>query len=128
MPVRDLRSNVNALHVLMTATLRARNACLRWVDGEVLCWLLALVALAVADPQTSPHFTLFWPSWFFDVRSPGYNLGHSVSYLLHGDIRSSLDAHWLGIPTALVLAHRIFFLTRQKILLNEGGLKLWRMP
>ena len=93
----------------------------RLIDPEALVWLGALVILGTSNPQSDFHFTLFWPALFFDIPSPGYNLGHSISYLLHGDVWASIDTHWLGIPTTFVLVLRILSLTRHKIRFAEKG-------
>ena len=95
----------------------------RYVDPEALVWAVALLVMAVSDPRSEGHFTLFWPQWVFGIRSPGYDLGHSVSYLLRGDPLSSFDAHWLGPVVVLVLLHRIVILTVRKARLtrNKGG-------
>ena len=87
----------------------------RLIDPEALVWLGALVILGASNPQSDFHFTLFWPALVFDIPSPGYNLGHSISYLFRGDVWASIDAHWLGIPTVFVLALRILSLTRHRI-------------
>ena len=86
-------------------------------------WFIGLLVLASGDPTSDTHFTLFWPQWVFGIQSPGYGLGHSISYLFRGDIAGSLDAHLLGIPVVAVLAYRIVSLEvrRLRILRTEGG-------
>jgi hypothetical protein len=37
-------------------------------------------------------------------------LGHAISYLFRGDIKSSFHAHWLGIPVLIALLYRIYVL------------------
>jgi hypothetical protein len=86
----------------------------RFPDWEALAWAGCLLVLALSNPDTVPHRTLFLPSLLFGIRSPGYGLGHSISYLLHGDLAESLRSHWLGIPATLVLVHRILHLTRAR--------------
>ena len=39
---------------------------------------------------------------------PGCGLGHSVSYLFHGNIQASLSSHPLGIFAVIVILGRIF--------------------
>ncbi len=46
---------------------------------------------------------------------PGCGLGHSIAFLLHGNIYNSLHAHWLGIPALLIILYRIANLIRQRI-------------
>jgi len=43
---------------------------------------------------------------------PGCGLGHSISFLFHGDIKSSFHAHWLGIPALIIIVYRIYVLAR----------------
>ncbi|ASU32319.1 hypothetical protein MuYL_0416 [Mucilaginibacter xinganensis] len=47
---------------------------------------------------------------------PGCGLGHSISFLFHGDIKNSLHAHWLGIPAVGVILYRIVVLARMRFL------------
>lgn len=94
-----------------------------YLDPEALVWAVALLVMGISDPKSEWHFTLFWPEWVFGIRSPGYNLGHSISYLLRGDPLSSFEAHWLGPMVMLVLLHRIVTLTvrRSRFMRNKGG-------
>jgi len=46
---------------------------------------------------------------------PGCGLGHSIAFLLHGDIRNSFHAHWLGVPALVIIVYRIVDLIRQRI-------------
>jgi Protein of unknown function (DUF2752) len=45
---------------------------------------------------------------------PGCGLGHSIAFLLHGDIRNSFHAHWLGIPALVIILYRIYDLVKQR--------------
>ena len=94
-----------------------------FVEPEALIWLCALVALAASNPESDFHFTLFWPSWFFDIKSPGYGLGHSISWLFRGEISRSFDSHWLGIPTVIILSYRIVTLQIKRARLRRNGVK-----
>ena len=93
----------------------------QFVEPEALIWLCALVALAASNPESDFHFTLFWPSWFFDIKSPGYGLGHSISWLFRGEISRSFDSHWLGIPTVIILSYRIVTLQIKRARLRRNG-------
>ena len=95
----------------------------RAIDAEALIWLCALVVLAASNPESDFHFTLFWPSWFFDIKSPGYGLGHSISWLFRGEIARSLDSHWLGIPTVVILVYRIVTLQVKRARLRRNGVE-----
>ena len=81
--------------------------------------MLGLVVLGASDPRSETHVTLFWPQWLFGIQSPGYGLGHSISYLLHGDVFKSFETHWIGIPVVIVMVHRIVTLIARKIRYSE---------
>lgn len=70
--------------------------------------------MAIVDPESDTHLTLFRPQWFFDIRSSGYGLGHSIGYLFRGGI-NSLDAYLPGIPAVAILAHRVIILQIRKL-------------
>lgn len=76
-------------------------------DFESLIWFVILCIVAVQNPYSETHFTLFWPSLFFDIKSPGFNIGHSMSFFFRGEILKSIDAHILGIPCVLIIISRI---------------------
>jgi hypothetical protein len=86
---------------------------------EGIFWVGALLFLAFQDPYSTTHFTLFLPSLFFDIPSPGLNLGHSISFLFRGDIYESVQAHYLGIPTTIILLLRIGILSKQPQLVTQ---------
>jgi hypothetical protein len=46
---------------------------------------------------------------------PGCGLGHSIHYLLHGDLAASWKSHPLGIFALGTLAYRTFGLGKQQI-------------
>jgi hypothetical protein len=74
---------------------------------EIMIWSGALIILAMTEPSGS-HLVTFCPvslagfSW-----CPGCGLGRSIAYALHGDIASSVQMHWLGIPVLVFLIRRI---------------------
>ncbi len=86
----------------------------RYVDFEALIWTVGLIVVAVGDPTSDTHFTLFWPQWVFGIESPGRGLGHSIGYLFRGDIQASIQTHWLGLPVVAILTHRIVSLQWRK--------------
>ena len=90
------------------------QAIRRLIDFEALIWTLGLIVVAVGNPTSETHFTLFWPQWVFGIESPGRGLGHSIGYLFRGDVQTSLQTHWLGLPVVIVLAHRIVTLQLRK--------------
>ena len=89
---------------------------------EIGVWALGLIVLTVQDPYSTYHWTLFWPSWIWDIKGPGYNLGHSVSFAMRGHFIESFEAHYLGIPVIIILMCRILSLMRNTL---GGGIKTW---
>lgn len=90
-----------------------------FIDLEALIWATGLAIVAISNPESEKHFTLFWPQWVFGIQSPGYGLGHSVGYLFRGDLQSSLDSHILGAPTVVVLLWRIVTLQYRKMTVSN---------
>ena len=84
------------------------------VDFEALTWAVGLAIVAIGDPSSERHFTLFWPQWVFGIQSPGFGLGHSIGFLFRGDVQSSLNSHLLGAPVVAVLLWRIVTLQYRK--------------
>ncbi|MBB3054539.1 DUF2752 domain-containing protein [Mucilaginibacter gotjawali] len=82
---------------------------------ELVFWIAALVSLALTDPTSQAHFSLCPLKAMGFKWCPGCGLGHAISFLFHGDIRASFHAHWLGIPTVMMLLYRIYTLTRQRV-------------
>ncbi|MDR3697140.1 DUF2752 domain-containing protein [Mucilaginibacter sp.] len=82
---------------------------------ELVFWIAALVSLALTDPMAQVHFSLCPLKALGFKWCPGCGLGHAISFLIHGDIRSSFRAHWLGIPAVIVLLYRIYALIKQRI-------------
>ncbi len=82
---------------------------------ELLVWVSALIWFACIDPSLPARsFCLFHNlglAW-----CPGCGIGHSLSYLLHGNVKASLEAHPFGLPALLILVHRIYRLGRREIL------------
>ena len=82
---------------------------------EVICWCSALIMLYFLAPPFDGHFSLC-PLSFFNFPCPGCGMGRALHYLLHGEIRASLQMHWFGIPALLILAHRIVQLLKNFLL------------
>ncbi len=79
---------------------------LKKIPLEAIIWTLALIALALYRP-TETHITLCpLANLGFDF-CPGCGLGRSISFLFHGDIKLSYEAHPLGIFAVIVLSFRI---------------------
>jgi hypothetical protein len=68
---------------------------------------MAIVALGICNPASDSHFTLCPLKLMGFNWCPGCGMGHAIAYLLHGDIKSSLKAHWLGIPALAAILYRV---------------------
>ena len=79
---------------------------------ELLFWIAALIALAITDPASPSHYTLCPLKLMGITWCPGCGLGHSIAWLLHGDIKNSFHAHWIGIPALVIILYRIVVLAR----------------
>jgi hypothetical protein len=82
---------------------------------ELVFWITAMIALAITSPTEQAHFTLCPLKLLGFTWCPGCGLGHSISFLFHGDIKSSFHAHWLGIPAVLIIFYRIYVLAKMQL-------------
>ncbi len=80
---------------------------LQYVDREAAIWAAALIVLALGNPNSESHFTIFWPYYVWGIKSPGFGLGHSISYLFRGDVISAIESHILGIPAVAIILWRV---------------------
>jgi len=94
---------------------------------EVAFWIFALTSLAVMKPGTDTHYSFCIFKMFGLPFCPGCGLGHSISYLFHGNIKASLSSHPLGIFAVVVILLRITKLFRlhffQKLIKNKYGIQ-----
>ena len=104
----------------MISGIRNARALLRYVDREAAIWVAALIVLALGNPESDFHFTIFWPHYVWGTQSPGYGLGHSISYLFRGDVISSFETHILGIPAVAIILWRIATLQAKLLKLNRS--------
>lgn len=77
---------------------------------EAVIWMLGLLGLACLNPYTdqTPSLCVFHA---LGLRfCPGCGLGHAISFLFHGDFKSSFAAHPLGIPALVILSSRTLYL------------------
>lgn len=75
---------------------------------ELSAWVTALLLLALMDPATDTHYS-FCVFKFIGIKfCPGCGLGHSISYLFHGNLRASFSAHPLGVFALAVILFRIY--------------------
>ena len=55
----------------MISGIRNARALLRYVDREAAIWVAALIVLALGNPESDFHFTIFWPHYVWGIQSPG---------------------------------------------------------
>lgn len=78
---------------------------------ELILWIGSLLYLGKINPHAE-HMSLCFFNWLGFLWCPGCGLGHSISFLLHGECALSWEAHWLGGFGLMVLLHRIIQLLR----------------
>jgi hypothetical protein len=67
--------------------------------------------LAFMNPGTDPHYSFCFFKFLGIHFCPGCGIGHSISYLFHGNISASLSAHPLGIFAVVIILSRIYKLS-----------------
>jgi hypothetical protein len=82
---------------------------------ELVFWVAAIIALGICNPSSATHYTLCPLKLLGFKWCPGCGLGHSIAFLLHGDIKSSFHAHWFGIPAFFIIVYRVYDLVRQRV-------------
>ncbi|RYD85950.1 MAG: DUF2752 domain-containing protein [Sphingobacteriales bacterium] len=82
---------------------------------ELTFWVAAIIALAATNPATDGHFNLCPLKLAGITWCPGCGLGHSIAWLLKGNISQSFHAHWFGIPALLIICWRIITLAISRI-------------
>ncbi|MHB8205860.1 DUF2752 domain-containing protein [Mucilaginibacter sp.] len=82
---------------------------------ELTFWIAALIALGASHPSQATHFTLCPLKLMGITWCPGCGMGHAIAFLLHGDLRNSFHAHWLGVPAFIIILYRIYDLIRQRV-------------
>ncbi len=75
---------------------------------ELVFWLTALILLALMPPGIDPHYSLCVFKLLGLNFCPGCGLGHSISYLFHGDVQTSLAMHPLGIFAVPIIVYRVY--------------------
>jgi len=81
-----------------------------FIPLEAVLWSGAIGYLAFSNPYNPNHFTLYPPTLLFGIKSPGYNLGHSISLFFHGKFSDSFHTHPLGIFAVIIITSRIIYL------------------
>jgi hypothetical protein len=75
---------------------------------ELSFWIIALLSLAFMKPGLDPHYSFCILKIAGLNFCPGCGLGHSISYLFHGDMQASFSSHPLGIFAVAVIIYRIY--------------------
>ena len=88
-----------------------------WLECSV--WLGALVWFAVMDPAAESTFSFCLFKTLGFTFCPGCGIGHSISWLLHGDLQQSLLAHPLGLFAIVILLHRIYVLAKKNLVTQK---------
>ncbi len=83
---------------------------------ELMFWILSIIFLALMSPGTEPHLSLCVLKFSGITFCPGCGLGHSISYLFHGNIQASFSSHPLGIFAVIIILFRIYKLFQLHIL------------
>jgi Protein of unknown function (DUF2752) len=91
---------------------------LKRINIELLFWIVGLTYLALMNPSET-HFTLCPIKNLGVSFCPGCGLGHSISFLFHGQISASFHHHPLGVFALGVILLRIFRLIRRNIILPQ---------
>ncbi|MES2810460.1 MAG: DUF2752 domain-containing protein [Bacteroidota bacterium] len=86
---------------------------------ELIFWTAAIIALAAANPSIDSQYPLCPLKLMGITWCPGCGIGHSISWILHGDIAKSWQAHWLGVPAVIIISYRIFVLGRAMVVPKE---------
>lgn len=78
---------------------------------ELMVWIAALGSLALMDPSTDTHYSFCFFKLIGIQYCPGCGLGHSISFLFHGNLKASFNAHPLGLFAVVVIVARIYKLS-----------------
>lgn len=85
---------------------------------ELAFWIFAMIALAFMSP-TNDHSTLCPLSNLGIGFCPGCGLGHSISWLFHGNIKESFNAHPIGWIAVIIVSYRTYTLLRNLFTRNR---------
>jgi len=78
---------------------------------ELTAWVTAFTLLAFMPPTTDPHYSFCFFKFIGIKYCPGCGLGHSISYLFHGDLKACVNTHPLGLFAVIVILIRIYKLS-----------------
>ncbi|MCA5004846.1 DUF2752 domain-containing protein [Sphingobacterium bovistauri] len=74
---------------------------------ELIIWVVALIVLYHLDVHDKEANSLCPIHSAGLGWCPGCGLGRAIGLLMHGYVSESIEMHWFGIPTFLVLLYRI---------------------
>jgi hypothetical protein len=87
---------------------------IKFLPLELVTWIGALTFLYCINPYAELSsfciLKLLGFTW-----CPGCGIGHSISFLMHGEFEASFKAHWLGGFAFVIIVHRIIILTKNYI-------------
>jgi hypothetical protein len=78
---------------------------------ELAFWITSLIMLALMDPSTDAHFSFCFFKFLGLSFCPGCGLGHSISFIFHGNLQASFATHPLGILALFIILFRIYKLS-----------------
>jgi hypothetical protein len=78
---------------------------------ELITWITALALLAVMNPTADSHYSFCLFKFIGIKYCPGCGLGHSISFLFHGNFNASLSANPFGIFAIIIIMFRIYKLS-----------------
>lgn len=81
---------------------------------EVTVWIVALIVFATMSP-VDEHASLCPFKMLGLGFCPGCGLGHSISWLFHGNLVASFNAHPLGWFAVAMLLYRIITLLKNAV-------------
>ncbi|MEN9448622.1 MAG: hypothetical protein RJA25_1912 [Bacteroidota bacterium] len=73
---------------------------------ELFFWIISLIYLGCINPSES-HFSFCVFKYLGINWCLGCGIGHSISYLLHGELFQSIHSHILGIFALAIIVYRI---------------------
>jgi hypothetical protein len=92
---------------------------------EVSFWIVALTSLALMPPGTDVHYSFCIFKMLGFKFCPGCGLGHSISYLFHGNISASFSTHPFGIFAVIIIIRRILTLLYSRLFFKNNKTQLW---
>jgi hypothetical protein len=88
------------------------KAYIQRIHIELFIWIMALLLLYFMNPWQHNGFSFCLLKQLGVTWCPGCGLGHSISFLLHGEWKASINRHPLGPFAVIVLIFRIIQLAR----------------